>query len=139
MNKTTKKRNNYYIIISYKEIEKLTWSSGRNVCPANLAYLLREELNDSSIDTELSLIWNDEHRQIILKKYEVDYFTLEDYTKSSSKMLSFQSDENRQKAIEYLKAKGVENIYSCNSYRDMIIAKAHFYNNNKFPSDTNDN
>ncbi|WP_250716472.1 hypothetical protein [Bacteroides fragilis] len=112
-------------------VDQIEWPKGCDYCcVANLASMLQDKLNCKSIGAEIKLIWNYEHREIIMEKNNVTSEEIDDYVKADCNMLSFSSERTRKRAVEFLTKIGGKNFICVNSYRDVILQQA-FFNKNK--------
>lgn len=124
----------YYIVHLYSLSDEITWPEGwGNRCPANLIYLLREQLKNEKIGGEIKCIWNDSHRMEILRKYEITYEQLDNYLKADCTIISFQSKGTRKRALKFLENHGAKSFICVDNYRDVLTTQAYYSLNNKFP------
>ena len=124
----------YFILFPYIMIENMTWPDNCDYrCAANLPSMLRQKLNVKTIGGEIKLIWNDEHRNIILKKNNITNEQLNDYIKSNSCMLSFLSNMTRKRVMKYMDKLNAIGYVCVENYRDVLLYQAFYQNNKKFP------
>ena len=127
----------FYIVYPYSLVDQISWPEGwGNKCVANISSMLREVLNVSTIGSEIKLIWNDEHRYIMLEKNSITNKQLDDYIKSNCSMLSFISEGTMKRAVNALKSMGAINFICVNSYREVILQQAFYRHNKSFDNQT---
>lgn len=123
---------NFYIVFPYSLAYQINWPEDwKYQCVANIPAMLKEVLN-VSIGSEIKLIWNEEHRDAMIKKYDITYEQLDDYLKSGCSMLSFISEGTMKRAVKALKQMGAMNFVCVSSYRDVILQQAFYRHNNHF-------
>ncbi|MBD9179636.1 MAG: hypothetical protein EGP82_10770 [Odoribacter splanchnicus] len=124
---------NFYIVFPYSLAYQINWPEGWGYqCVANLPLMLKEVLNVSTIGSEIKLIWNEDHRDTMIKKNEITYEQLDDYLKSDCSMLSFLSEGTMKRAVKALKRMGAVNFVCVSSYRDVILQQAYYRHNKNF-------
>lgn len=121
----------FYIVYPRIMVDQIEWPEGCDYrCVANLASMFGDKLNCKSIGAEFKLIWNYEHRKVIMDKNNVTSEEIDDYVRADCNMLSFLSERTRARAVKFLTKIGGKNFICVNSYRDVILQQA-FFNNNK--------
>lgn len=125
----------FFILYTEQTFDLINWpSKWRNTCRANLPSMLQEVLNVSTIGSEIKLIWNDEHRRIVMSKNKVTYSQLEKYLKARTCMLSFTSVGTRKRAADALRGMGAGELIFVDCYRDVIVYQAYFKEHARWPS-----
>lgn len=128
-------KSKFFILYEHGMELEISWPEGwGNTCRANLSSMLGEVLNVNTISIEIKGILNGLHHREMVNKYDVTYEDVEDYVKSSTGSIHFQSAGTRKRAAKSLMKMGAENLVFVNSYRDLILYQAHHYNHGKFPS-----
>ena len=122
---------NFYIVFPYSLAYQINWPEDwKYQCVANIPKMLKEVLNVSTIGSEIKLIWNENHRDTMIKKNGITYEQLDDYLKSDCSMLSFISKGTMKRAVKALERMGAVDFVCVSSYRDVILQQA-FYRHNK--------
>ena len=121
----------FYIVYADSMIQQVAFPEGWAMCTANLPTLLRELLNISTIGSEIKLIWNLEHREIMLEKNGITNDQLDAYIKADCNMLSFTTKGTMRRVVKELKKMGCENFVCVDNYKDMILQQV-FYQQNKY-------
>lgn len=123
----------YYIVYPTSMVEQIKWPEDwENTCEANLPAMLKEILNDKHIGSEYKIIWNNEHREKIIRECDVTYQQLEDYERANTNVLSFLSKETMLQAAEALKRMGAKNFICVDNYRDVILQQAFYRHSHNF-------
>lgn len=123
----------FYIVYPRTMIYKIEWPDGAPYrCCANLAEMLQFVLNTESIGSEIKLIWNYNHRKIIMDKNNVTSEDIDNYVKASSSILSFMSKKIRDRVKKKLVDLGGNDFIYVDSYRDVILQQAYYYKNKQF-------
>ncbi|MCD8178067.1 MAG: hypothetical protein LUE98_11845 [Tannerellaceae bacterium] len=126
----------FYIVYPRSLVDQLEWPEGCAYrCSANLSLMLEHVLNTKSIGSEIKLIWNYEHRKIIMERNNVTSEDIDNYVKADTNMLSFLSERTMKRAGKALSAMGGKNFIYVNSYRDVILQQAYYYKHKQFKSD----
>ena len=128
-------KSKHYILYEHGMELLINWPDGwGNTCRANIPSMLKEVLNVKSISTEIKGILGSWHHREIVTNNEVTYQDVEDYVKSSTSSIHFQSPGTRKRAVKALMKMGAESLVLVDSYRDLILYQAHHYNHGKFPN-----
>ena len=123
----------FYIVFPYSLTSQIEWpKEWGNTCVANMPAMLREVLKIKTIGSEIKLIWNYQHRQLILQKNCITNEQLDFYLKSDCSILSFLSIRTRKRAVKALKEMGGEGFICVDNYRDVIIQQAIYKQTGKF-------
>lgn len=104
----------FYIVYPRIMVDQIEWPEGCDYrCVANLASMLGDKLNCKSIGAEIKLIWNYEHRKVIMDKNNVTSEEIDDYVRADCNMLSFLSERTRARAVKFLTKIGGEEFHLC--------------------------
>ncbi|MDH6358953.1 hypothetical protein [Parabacteroides sp. PF5-9] len=123
----------YYIVYPMLLVDQIEWPEGCAYrCAANLPSMLKQLLNTKSIGAEIKLIWNDNHRRIIMEKNNVTSEDIDNYVRADCCMLSFLSERTRKRAAKLLTELGGKGFIYVNSYGDLILQQAYHYKNKRF-------
>lgn len=123
----------FYIVYPNRIIDEITWAENAPYrCGANFPGMFESvlKLPDNSIGSEIKLIWNNEHRNTIIQKNDVEYDDVENYLKADCSILSFEEQNIRDMVSMQLDILGGKDFVCVDSYRDVILKQA-FYRLNK--------
>lgn len=123
----------FFIVYPDELIDQIEWPEGWGYrCVATLPSMLKEVLKVETIGSEIKLIWNDRHRNIMLEKNSISNEQLDDYLRANCSMLSFKAKGTMKRAVKALEKMGATNFVCVNSYRDMVLQQAFYRKNKKF-------
>lgn len=123
----------FYIVYPMPMVDQIQWPEDAPYrCAANLPGMLKLVLNTGAIGAEIKLIWNWNHRRIIMEKNDVTSDDIDNYVKANCCMLSFLSEQTRDRAAKVLRGFGGKNFIYADSYRDVILQQAYFFKNKAF-------
>lgn len=124
---------NFYIVFPYELAYQINWPEDwKYQCVDNIPKMLKEVLHVGTIGSEIKMIWNEHHREVMLEKNNITDEQLEDYLHADCSMLSFLSPGTMNRAVKALEKMGATNFICVNSYRDVILQQAFYRHNKKF-------
>lgn len=123
----------FYLVYPDEIIDQIPWPEECDYqCVAHFPSMLRQVLKIDAIGSEIKLVWNDWHRNEMLKRNNITSDQLENYLKSGCSILSFEDRDVMDKVATTLRNMGITNFVCVESYREVILQQAFYKENKRF-------